>query len=316
MDFEISANEAGSTVGVFLKSRLSLSSKMMKYLKYRSDGILVNGERVTVRRVLREGDSLSIATRDSTDQPLLEPVDLHLPILYEDADLVVPNKPANMPTHPSHDHYRDTVANALAFRYRERGVPFVFRPVNRLDRDTSGLLLIARNKLAAGRMTAAMQAGKIKKTYLAVLRGDDLPQSGKIEKPLHRTEKSIIVREVCSPNVPDAEEAVTEFRVLAKSNGCALVAARPLTGRTHQLRVHFAFLGCPILSDDLYGTADDRIARQAPHAYKLTFPHPTVGETLTLTAPLPADLAALVDSLFPGFEIPNDLFEKQKGARI
>ena len=316
MDFEISANEAGSTVGVFLKSRLSLSSKMMKYLKYRSDGILVNGERVTVRRVLREGDSLSIATRDSTDQPLLEPVDLHLPILYEDADLVVPNKPANMPTHPSHDHYRDTVANALAFRYRERGVPFVFRPVNRLDRDTSGLLLIARNKLAAGRMTAAMQAGKIEKIYLAVLRGDDLPLSGRIEKPLHRTEKSIIVREVCSPDAPDAEPAATEYRVLAKSDGCALVAARPLTGRTHQLRVHFAFLGCPILSDDLYGTADDRIARQALHAYKLTFPHPTVGETLTLTAPLPADLAALVDSLFPGFEIPNDLFEKQKGARI
>lgn len=316
MDFEISANEAGSTVGVFLKSRLSLSSKMMKYLKYRVDGILVNGERVTVQRVLREGDSLSIATCDSTDQPLLEPVDLHLPILYEDADLVVPNKPANMPTHPSHDHYRDTVANALAFRYRERGVPFVFRPVNRLDRDTSGLLLIARNKLAAGRMTAAMQAGKIKKTYLAVLRGDDLPQSGKIEKPLHRTEKSIIVREVCSPDAPDAEPAATEYRVLAKSGGCTLVAARPLTGRTHQLRVHFAFLGCPILSDDLYGTADDRIARQALHAYKLTFPHPTVEETLTLTAPLPADLAALVDSLFPGFEIPNDLFEKQKGARI
>ena len=316
MDFEISANEAGSTVGVFLKSRLSLSSKMMKYLKYRSDGILVNGERVTVRRVLREGDSLSIATRDSTDQPLLEPVDLHLPILYEDADLVVPNKPANMPTHPSHDHYRDTVANALAFRYRERGVPFVFRPVNRLDRDTSGLLLIARNKLAAGRMTAAMQAGKIEKIYLAVLRGDDLPLSGRIEKPLHRTEKSIIVREVCSPDAPDAEPAATEYRVLAKSGGCTLVAARPLTGRTHQLRVHFAFLGCPILSDDLYGTADDRIARQALHAYKLTFPHPTVGETLTLTAPLPADLAALVDSLFPGFEIPNDLFEKQKGARI
>ena len=306
MDFEISANEAGSTVGAFLKSRLALSTKMMKYLKYRADGILVNGERVTVRRVLQAGDRLCVATCDSADQPLLEPVELELPLLYEDEDLVVPNKPANMPTHPSHDHYRDTVANALAFRYRKLGVPFVFRPVNRLDRDTSGLLLIARNKLAAGRLTAAMQAGKIQKTYLAVLRGDDLPPSGRIEKPLHRTEKSIIVREVCSPDAPDAEPAATEYRVLAKAAGCSLVAARPLTGRTHQLRVDFASLGCPILSDDLYGTADDRIPRQALHAYTLTFPHPTTGEILTLTAPPPPDFAALINLLFPDLKLPDD----------
>lgn len=308
MDFHISASDAGTTVGSFLKSRLSLSSKMVKYLKYREDGILVNGARVTVRKVLGEGDLLSLAVCDGANQPSLEPVGLELPILYEDGDIVVPNKPANMPTHPSHDHYRDTVANALAFRYRERGVPFVFRPVNRLDRDTSGLLLIARNKLAAGRLTAAMQEGRIQKIYLAVLRGDDLPDAGRIEKPLHRTEKSIIVREVCSSEAPDAEPAATEYRVLARANGCALVAARPLTGRTHQLRVHFASLGCPILADDLYGTPDARIGRQALHAFRLTFPHPMTGETTTLTAPLPPDFARLVDLLFPGFAIPDEPF--------
>ena len=191
MDFRITEADAGKTVGAFLKLRLSLSSKMIKYLKYRADGLLLNGERVTVRRVLKTGDLLSLATCDSEAQPLLEPVDLDLPILYEDADVVLPNKPTNMPTHPSHDHYRDTVANALAFRYREMGIPFVFRPVNRLDRDTSGLLLIARNKLAAGRLTAAMQSGKIRKTYLAVLRGDDLPDkassSVRFARPKHPT---------------------------------------------------------------------------------------------------------------------------------
>ena len=139
MDFRISEADAGTTVGAFLKLNLSLSSKMVKYLKYREDGILLNGERVTVRRVLKASDLLSLATCDSADQTLLEPVKLDLPILFEDADIVVPNKPSQMPTHPSHDHYRDTVANALAYRYREMGVPFVFRPVNRLDRDTSGL---------------------------------------------------------------------------------------------------------------------------------------------------------------------------------
>lgn len=308
MEFRITAADDGLQVGKFLKQRLSLSSKMVKYLKYRADGILVNGARVTVRYVLRTGDLLSLATCDSEAQPLLEPVDLKLPILYEDADIVVPNKPANMPTHPSHDHYRDTVANALAFYYRARGVPFVFRPVNRLDRDTSGLLLIARNKLAAGRLTASMQAGEICKIYLAVLRGDDLPPAGRIEKPLHRTEKSIIVREVCSPDAPDAEPAATDYRVLAAAQGCTLVAARPLTGRTHQLRVHFASLGCPILADDLYGMPDDRISRQALHAFSLSFPHPTTEETMTLTAPPPKDFAALVESLFGKFEIPKNLF--------
>ena len=308
MDFRICETDAGMTVGAFLKHRLSLSSKMIKYLKYREDGILQNGARVTVRRVLQTGDLLSLAMCDSTDQPLLEPVDLPLPILFEDADIVVPNKPANMPTHPSHDHHRDTVANALAFRYRKLGIPFVFRPVNRLDRDTSGLLLIARNKLAAGRLTASMQAGEIRKTHLAVLLGDGLPTAGRIEHPLHRTKESIILREICSPDAPDAEPAVTEYRVLARAEGCALVAARPLTGRTHQLRVHFASLGCPILSDDLYGSTDSRIARQALHAYTLVFPHPATKETMTLTAPLPDDFAALVSSIFPNFEIPQTLF--------
>lgn len=308
MEFHISGTDAGKPVGIFLKLRLSLSSKMIKYLKYREDGILVNGERVTVRRVLQPGDHLSLAICDNTAQARLEPIELELPILYEDSDIVLPNKPAKMPTHPSHDHYRDTVANALAFRYREMGIPFVFRPVNRLDRDTSGLLLIARNKLAAGRLTSAMQAGKIRKIYLAVLQGDHLPDSGRIEKPLHRTKKSIIVREVCTPETPDAEPAVTEYRVLARAGGCSLVAARPLTGRTHQLRVHFASLGCPILSDDLYGTPDNRIPRQALHAYSLTFPHPTTGKFFTMIAPPPTDFATLLASLFPNFELPNDLF--------
>lgn len=312
MEFQICETDAGISLGTFLKSRLSLSSKMIKYLKYRPDGILINGVRVTVRHTLQAGERLSLATFDSADQECLEAVKLELPILYEDDDLVVPNKPAQMPTHPSHDHYRDTVANALAFRYRAQGIPFVFRPVNRLDRDTSGLLLIARNKLAAGRLTAAMQQGKIKKSYLAVLSGNSLPATGRIEKPLHRTAKSIIVREVCASDAPDAEPAVTEYRVLAQKNGCSLILARPLTGRTHQLRVHFASLGHPILSDDLYGSADSRIPRQALHALTLTFPHPSTGEVMTLLAPPPKDFADLMDALFPEFDLQQMLQESKK----
>ena len=301
MDWTVTAGDNGATVKEFIASHIRLSTKMLKYLKYRNDGILVNGEQCTVRRVLRAGDVLTLALEDRSSAEELEAVELPLEILYEDGELVVPSKPPRMPTHPSHNHYNDTVANALAYRYARQGVPFVFRPVNRLDRDTSGLLIIARNKRAAGLLTQALQEHRFRKTYLAVLEGEMETDGGTVEKPLHRTEKSIIVREVCSPDAPDAEPARTEFRVLARGNGCTLVEAQPITGRTHQLRVHFASLGHPIAGDSLYGIPNGRIDRQALHAYTLTFPHPITQEILSLRAPIPADLRQLIGACFPHF---------------
>ena len=304
MQFPITDADDGLTVRAFLNERLAPSVKLLKYLKYRPDGILVNGVRVTVRHVLHSGETLTLALSDRESPAALEPAALDLPILYEDDDLVVPNKPARMPTHPSQDHWKDTVANALAFRYREMGVPFVFRPINRLDRDTSGLLLIARNKLSAGRLTLAMRQGEIRKTYIAVLEGIGLPDEGRIEKPLRRSAESIIVREVCSPGDEGAAPAVTLYRVLARGGGCSLVEARPLTGRTHQLRVHFASLGHPIAGDDLYGLSKARCSRQVLHARSLVFPHPSTGETMTFSAPFPPDLDKLIADLFPNVNIP------------
>lgn len=298
MRFSITETDDGISVRAFLTLRLSPSSKMLKYLKYREDGILVNGTRVTVRYVLHAGDELTLAVSDSDNAEKLEAVALDLPILYEDDDLVIPNKPADMPTHPSRDHYRDTVANALAYRYRKMGVPFVFRPVNRLDRDTSGLLLVARNKLASGRLNAAMKSGLIRKTYLAVLEGELLPDEGRIETPIRRSAHSVIVREVCEASDVGAEPSVTCFRVLARGSGCSLVAAYPLTGRTHQLRVHFASIGHPIVGDDLYGIPSGHIPRQALHARSLTFPHPATGKPMTVSAPIPADMERLISELF------------------
>jgi 23S rRNA pseudouridine1911/1915/1917 synthase len=228
-------------------------------------------------------------------------VDLPIQILYEDDDLVVPCKPANMPTHPSCDHHYDTVANALAFRYAATGTPFVFRPINRLDRNTSGLLLIAKNRQTAGKLSAEIKAGEIRKTYLAVLDGELLEEEGRIDACLHRTEKSIILREVCPPDAPDADRALTEYRVLAVGNGHTLVQARPITGRTHQLRVHFAHIGHPITGDDLYGSPSSVIDRHALHAHSLSFPHPKTQERMTLTAPLPADMKRLIEAFFPEY---------------
>ena len=300
MQIKITSEHHGRILRAFLQKELALSTKMLKHLKFSEDGITVNGRRVTVRYVLQEGDLLSLALEDEEAAPI-EPVNLPIEILYEDEHLVVPSKPADMPTHPSHDHYGDTVANALAYRYASLGIPFVFRPINRLDRNTSGLLLIARNRVAAGRMSDAMRNGEIRKAYWAILDGVVENDDGVIDACLHRTAASIIVREVCSPDTPDADRALTKYTVLARGKTHTLVLAKPITGRTHQLRVHFAHIGHPITGDNLYGTVSPLIARHALHARELTFPHPANGESLHITAPLPPDMAALMAELFPDF---------------
>ncbi len=300
MEFLIQREHNGMLLRTYLKQVLGLSSKMIKHIKFMPGGMTVNGAPCTVRYCLQADDRLSLALEDTESAPI-EAVDLPIEILFEDTNLVVPAKPADMPTHPSCDHYNDTVANALAFRYAESGKPFVFRPINRLDRNTSGLLLIARNRPAAATLTKAMQGGEIRKSYLAVLDGEMPLGEGEINTCLHRTAESIILREVCSPDAPDAAPSLTKYRVLAAANGHTLVRAYPLTGRTHQLRVHFASIGHPITGDDLYGTPSPLIGRHALHAHTLGFPHPKTGERITLTAPLPPDLCRLVEACFPAF---------------
>ena len=307
MDWQVELRDDGKMLREWIKENVRLSGKMLKYLKYQNEGILVNGERCTVRRVLRSGDVVTLALSDQESAEKLLPVEIPLEILYEDEELIVPSKPPQMPTHPSHNHHDDTLANALAFRYAQQGVPFVFRPINRLDRDTSGAVLIARNKMSAGLLSRAMQRGEIRKTYLAVLEGVLANDKGVIEKPLHRTEASVIVREVCSPDAPDAEWAKTEFRVLERGTECTLVEAKPITGRTHQLRVHFASLGHPICGDALYGIPNGRISRQALHAERISFLHPVTGREMDLTAPVPEDMQALISAQFPGFSIGKEL---------
>ena len=306
MDWQVTAQNDGRMLREWIKDHVRLSGKMLKYLKYQNDGILVNGERCTVRRILRAGDLVTLALSDNEAAEDLLPVDLPLDILYEDSELVVPSKPPKMPTHPSHNHHGDTLANALAFRYRQMGVPFVFRPINRLDRDTSGAVLIARNKFSAGLLSRSMQSGEIKKTYLAVLEGHLQKDAGVIDKPLHRTAASIIVREVCAPDAPDAEPSRTEFRVLARGRECTLVEAKPITGRTHQLRVHFASLGYPICGDTIYGIPNGRIERQALHAKDLVFPHPITGATIAVSAPIPRDMQILIKEQFQSFDFGKE----------
>lgn len=307
LDFKVDFDFDGKNILDFLKLKLGLSAALRKHLKFVENGILLNGTHATVRAVMHEGDLLTLALEDSEGSTKLVPVDLPLPIVYEDNDLIIPNKPADMPTHPSRDHYEDTVANALAYRYKELDTPFVFRPVNRLDRNTSGAVIIARNRVAAGYLSKALREGKIKKTYAAILCGIPKDIEGEIETYMRRTADSIIVRENCGEN-EGGDYALTKYKVIATADGYSLVLASPITGRTHQLRVHFSGIGCAILGDDLYGEESSLINRHALHAASLSFPLPSTKEEIKVKAPLPCDMQKAVDLLF-GEEIRQKLLE-------
>ena len=288
---------AGKTVREIIKRPLCISSATLKHLKFIENGIMLNGKHVTVRAIANEGDVLSLATEDTDVQEKLTPVDLPINMTYEDEFLVVPDKPANMPTHPSHDHYDDTVANALAYRYEKMGIPFVFRPINRLDRNTSGLLLIARDRLSANTLSDSMRKKEIKKQYVAILDGVPNESQGIIDTYIRRTEESIIVRENCKEG-EGGDRAITEYRVLLSENGHSVVYANPVTGRTHQIRVHFSGIGCAITGDDMYGSESEYISRHALHSHVLEFPHPKSKENISTKAPLPEDMLKLLSTRF------------------
>lgn len=289
---------AGLSVKQILTEKLGFSKRAIASLKSRDDGILLNGKRVTVRAIVDEGDVLEINLDDeSTQNEKLIPSSTLPEIVFEDEYIVAANKPPFMPTHQSQGHFYDTLANSLAYYYSSKDRPFVFRSVNRLDRNTSGVVLVAKDRLTSSKLSAQMKSDGIKKTYLAILDGELECDSGTISTYIRRREKSIILREVCDKSY-DAKLAITEYEVLARANGYCLVSATPVTGRTHQLRVHFAHLGSQILGDDLYGLSSPIISRHALHAESLTFTHPENGVKMTLKAKIPDDMEHAINEIF------------------
>ena len=297
MTTQITAEFAGKTVRDWFFSN-GFSNNQIKRLKSLDDGILLNGQRVTVRRLLSPGDTLSLRLEDDDGNPALVPTEMPLSILYEDENIIALDKPAGMPTHPSHGHFEDTLANGLAFLFGKRGEPFVFRAVNRLDRGTSGIVLVAKNSKAAADLSGLMKAGRIKKTYVALVNGA-MSGSGVIDRPIRRQTESIITREVCDIESPGAKRAVSEYRVISSGGGWSFVELNPVTGRTHQLRVHLSSVGHPIAGDGLYGTAEtvptalDRLFdRPALHCRRLRIFF--ADSDILIEAPLPDDIRAVV----------------------
>ncbi|MBQ4575357.1 MAG: RluA family pseudouridine synthase [Clostridia bacterium] len=295
MEFTITAADHGKNVLSYVRGELGVSGRNLTKLKKLPHGILLNGTHVTVRALLHEGDILRLALEDEAEDmnEHVVPVKLPLDILYEDEDVIALNKPSAMPTHPTLNHYSDTLANALAYYFKERGIPFVFRAVNRLDGDTGGVVLVAKNQVSAHRYSLALQRGQIEKIYIAVLAGVPEPAEGEIKGYIRRVGESIILREV-TDSPEGAKFAHTVYRTAAVGNDISAVICTPITGRTHQLRVHFSSIGHPICGDDMYGCPEIyNIGRQALHAAKLSFPNFKTGERIDVIAPIPEDMRAL-----------------------
>jgi len=299
MKIIITEQNSGKTVLDIVKRQLRISSRMLTKLKKMPTGITVNSEHVTVRRILTEGDVLEISDTDTAEETnrYLIPVSGTLDIVYEDDYMTAVNKPPEMPTHTSRNHDEDTLANIFAYRNSETE-NYVFRPVNRLDRNTSGLVLIAKNHYAASRLSDMIQNGMIKKKYIAVLQGEisENEREGTIVNFISRAGASIITRVQSDEYTEGADRAVTEYSCICVKNGLSVVSACPRTGRTHQLRVHFAGLGHSILGDDLYGAPSDIISRQALHAHTLEFSHPVTGDRVAITARIPRDINEILEA--------------------
>ena len=275
------------------------SRHIRTWLKQHPGSVRLNGEEALFYFPLKNGDLLEISLEEEHPSENIVPVDLPIHIIYEDEDLMVIDKPANMPVHPSIGNYENTLANAAAWYFHRQDIPFVFRCINRLDRDTTGLLILAKHMLSGAILSDQMKKRAIHRTYLAITEGKTDP-AGTIDSPIGRTDQSLILRQVDHEN---GDSACTHYlqkcwhpktfypeTLPVPQDGLSLVQLQLETGRTHQIRVHMTSIGHPLIGDTLYNPETALMNRQALHSYRLAFTHPVTGVSLEFTSPLPEDM--------------------------
>ena len=285
-EYQITAAEEGRKIGDFLREK-GYSRHLLRQLKETEDGLLRNAQPTFTTVALKAGDRIWVRLLEKAEgSEAIMPAPLPFEIVYEDEDLLVVNKPADMPIHPSFQNHGNTLADALTWHYQQYREDFVYRCINRLDRDTTGLLIVAKHLLSASILSDMVGKREIHREYLAIVKGIP-PENGTISAPIGRKKGSAILREV---NFETGEPAVTHFARLEIRNGLSLVSLKLETGRTHQIRVHMGYIGCPLIGDYLYYPECSRISRQALHSHRLSFLHPITGKALSFTAPLPEDM--------------------------
>ena len=289
-NYTIPTEYDGHTLLDFLKDR-HFSSSVITHLKRTENGILLNGVWGRVRDILHTNDILTICLIEEEASDNIVPVNLPLDIVYEDEDIMIINKASNMPIHPSQGNYHNTLANAVAYYFQKKQESFTYRCINRLDRDTTGLLILAKHMYSASILSNMVQRREIQREYLALAYGE-VPKHGTITAPIARVDGSTIERCV---NETNGEYACTHYQTLLYKNGYSLVSLKLETGRTHQIRVHMKHIGHPLPGDFLYNPDYSVIGRQALHSYRLSFQHPVSGKIMNFVAELPADMKKIIE---------------------
>lgn len=270
---------------VFLKEKCNLSSRMITRLKRIENGITMDGKLLRTVDSVKKGSMVEITLPN--EENAIEAVCGQLDIAYEDEHLLIVNKPPSMPVHPVKQHQSDTLANIVAYYCKQKNENYVFRAINRLDKDTSGLVIIAKNRFCANAMK-----GRTKKTYYALCHGY-VEGEGTVNAPIGLLEDSKMVRHILSDGPP----AITHYKAIYSGDDYSYIELWLETGRTHQIRCHMASLGHPLLGDDLYGGSLELIARQTLHCGKIRFVHPVTNNMTEVCASIPEDMKNLINKL-------------------
>lgn len=290
--YQITEEFHNCTIFSFLKAK-DYPHAVMVHLKKTHESILLNGRWEYVNTSVKTGDILEIKLIENESSEKIPPVYAPFSIVYEDEDILVIDKPANMPIHPSLNHYENTLANAVCYYFANQGIPYTFRCVNRLDKNTTGLTIVAKHMLSSAILSQNVASKSIQREYLAIVSGET-DDSGTIDAPIGRKDASTIERQIDYVN---GEHAVTHYRKIDTKNGYTLLSLVLETGRTHQIRVHMSSIGHPLIGDFLYHPSSTELPRQALHSHKLEFVHPITKEPMTFTAPMPQDMADFWNNL-------------------
>lgn len=289
MKYKVPNRFNGCSLNTILRKELGISKRLLKILRL-NKGILLNGKPVRVKETnVKAGEILELKLNDCETRDTTDPQDIPIKVVYEDENMLVVDKQAGIVVHPTYNYPDNTLANGIAYYWKSKGEEYPIRYVNRLDKGTSGLIIVGKNRYAC----SLLQKTHIDKQYIALVWGEFNIDSGIIDMPIRRKHESFIERQVGE----GGKRAVTKYEVIEHLQGMTLLKLNLITGRTHQIRVHLKTLGHPVIGDTIYGPDTDLIGRPALHSHKLCFYYPFIKNVLGLTAPIHKDMEDLITKM-------------------